>query len=238
MKKVLSKRILISFMLFFCIVATRSTFAKASMASEAQKYTLGETYRGTTWYDKYYKFTIPEKSHVSLRVTIEEGYGEFVLYDSKGNGILYNSNFNWKENGATGIYKGSGYRTLKKGTYYLKVATTLYNGKHYTFKIQAEKLITLPKGSFSSLKSNKAGQMTVVCKAAKKAIGYRIQYSTDYRFRSGVKTVYATSKTKTIKGLKKGKKYYVKVCPFNVYDDGEYAFGANSSIKAVTVKKK
>lgn len=235
MKKVLSKRILVFFMLFFCVVLSRSTYVKASMASEAQKYTLGETYRGEVYYDSaYYKFTITQKSHVSLSMTTTKESCKVTLYNSKGKVVLSTDNLTWKANNATEIYKGSGYRTLAKGTYYLDV----HNTGTYTFKIRAEKLITLSKGSFSSLKSNKAGQMTVVCKAAKKALGYRIQYSTDYRFKSGVKTVYATSKTKTIKGLKKGKKYYVKVCPFNVYDDGEYAFGANSGIKAVTVKKK
>lgn len=50
------------------------------------------------------------------------------------------------------------------------------------FKIQAEKQIKLPKGSVSFLKSNKKVQMTIKCKSVKNAIGYRIQYSTDYRF--------------------------------------------------------
>lgn len=50
------------------------------------------------------------------------------------------------------------------------------------FKIQAEKQIKLPKGSVSALKSNKKVQMTIKCKSVKNAIGYRIQYSTDYRF--------------------------------------------------------
>lgn len=245
MKKALSKRILVFFMLFFCVVVSRSTYVEASMASEAQKYTLGETYRGAVnedsdSYTDYYKFTIKQKSHVSLSAASANYKGEFwfALFNSQGKSVLSNSNIKWKKNNATGVYKGSGYRTLEKGTYYLGIHDEYGCEYTYSFKIRAEKLITLSKGSFSSLKSNKAGQMTVVCKAAKKALGYRIQYSTDYRFRSGVKTVYATSKTKTIKGLKRGKKYYVKVCPFNVYNDGEYVFGTNSGIKAVTIKKK
>lgn len=208
---------------------------EASMASEARDYTLGEIYRGSTWNSVYYKFTIEQKSHVSLLVTTNDDYAEFILYNSTGRILLSSSNLTWKKNNATGVRKGNGYRTLAKGVYYLEIK---YANHDYSFKIQPEKLITLAKGAFSSLKSKKAGQMTVVSKKIPKAIGYRIQYSTDYRFRKGVKTVYTTSRTKTIKGLKKGKKYYVKVCPFNVYDDGEYVFGANSYVKAVTVKKK
>ena len=67
---------------------------------------------------------------------------------------------------------------------------------------------------------------------------YRIQYSTDYRFRKGVKTIYSPTRTKTLTKLAKGKRYYVKVCPFTVYDDGEYVFGMNSYVKAIYVRKK
>lgn len=80
--------------------------------------------------------------------------------------------------------------------------------------------------------------MTVKCASAKNAIGYRIQYSTDYKFKKGVKTVYSAGTTRTIKGLKKGKQYYVKVCPYTVYDDGTKVYGQNSYVKTVVVKKK
>ena len=103
---------------------------------------------------------------------------------------------------------------------------------------EAEKQIKLPKGTLKSLKSAKKGHMTVKCASAKNAIGYRIQYSTDYKFKKGVKTVYSATTTKTIKGLKKGKRYYVKVCPYTVYDDGTRVFGQNSYVKTVVVKKK
>lgn len=138
-------------------------------------------------------------------------------------------------NTVTGVGKGSQYRTLSKGTYYLEDAGRNTN---FSFKIQAEKQIKLPKGNISSLKSNKKGRMTVKCKSVKNATGYRIQYSTDYRFKKGVKTVYSPTTSKTIKGLKKGKRYYVKVCPYNVYDDGTYIFGQNFYIKKVVIKKK
>ena len=110
--------------------------------------------------------------------------------------------------------------------------------RDFNFKITAESLITFPRGSFTSLKSNKSGQVTVGCKAVSNAIGYRIQYSTDYRFRKGVKTVYSPTRVKTLTKLTKGKRYYVRVCPYTVYDDGEHAFGANSYVKSVYVKKK
>lgn len=79
--------------------------------------------------------------------------------------------------------------------------------------------------------------MTVKCKSTTNAIGYRIQYSQDYKFKKGVKTAYSPTTTYTIKKLAKGKRYYVKVCPYTVYDDGTYVFGRNSYVKQVFVKK-
>lgn len=38
--------------------------------------------------------------------------------------------------------------------------------------------------------------------------------------------------------LKKGIRYYVKVCPYTIYDDGTKVFGQNSLAKTVVVKKK
>lgn len=39
------------------------------------------------------------------------------------------------------------------------------------------------------------------------------------------------------KKLAKGKRYYVKVCPYTVYNDGTYVFGQNSYVKQVFIKK-
>ena len=148
-------------------------------------------------------------------------------------------NVSYKENTVTGKGTARVAKTLNAGIYYLEVYAydNVYHDMEYYFTIQAEPLITLSRGTITSLKSKKAGQITVSCKSASNAIGYRIQYSTDYRFRKGVKTVYSPSKVKTLTKLSKGKRYYVKVCPYTVYDDGEYAFGMNSYVKAVYVKK-
>lgn len=102
--------------------------------------------------------------------------------------------------------------------------------------MQAENPITLSKGVITSLKSKKSGQMTVSCQSVKNAIGYRIQYSTDYRFKKGVKTVYSPTRIKTLTKLGKKKRYYVKVTPYTVYSDGVYAWGGTSYVKSAVVK--
>ena len=124
--------------------------------------------------------------------------------------------------------RGQVSRTLNAGTYYLKMRTY----RDHDFRITAEPLITLARVSITSLKSNKSGQLTVSCKSVPYAIGYRIQYSTDYRFRKGVKTIYSPVRIKTLTKLSKGKRYYVRVTPYTVYTDGEHAWGATSYVKS------
>lgn len=226
------------------IVFINCIIVHASIKDEAQDYTLGDTVRMKSEYvgqDYYFKFSLNQMSHVSLEAKSipEEGYyagkPDFYIYNSSGKAVFYNQNVIWKTNKVEGYFYATGYRTLPKGEYYLRVNDG--NRIEYSFRLQAENKIFLRRGEISLLKSNRAGQMTITCKTVNNAIGYRIQYSTDYRFKKNVKTIYSESKTKTVTNLKKGVKYYVKIQPFNVYDDGEYEFGVNSLVKGVTIKK-
>lgn len=205
----------------------------ASMTDEAIEYTMGETYRGE-YGTTYYYFTLDQKSHVSLNVKLSEVYStNFTIYDADGKKYLIPGNVAYTENAVSGIWTGTAARTLKAGTYYLEIWN---HGGEYYFNLQAEDPITLAKGSIKSLKSSKSGQMTVSCQNVNNALGYRIQYSTDYRFKKGVKTVYSPTKVKTLTKLSRGKRYYVKVTPYTVYSDGSYAWGGTSYVKAAVVK--
>lgn len=239
MKKDVSRFIKIFLLVLSCIIFCKGEMVSvsASMQDEAINYTLGETYKVSGPSINYYTFTLSKKSHVSMKVNYNEEYYHIVLYNSQGKTLFAGNNINWTENKTTEVYKGTISRTLPKGKYYLEIEPSGNHFYYIQFKLQAEDLITLPKGSVSSLKSNRSGQMTVICNNVSRAIGYRIQYSTDYRFRKGVKTVYSTSRSKVISKLKKGTRYYVKVCPFSVYDDGSYVFGANSAIRYVTTAR-
>lgn len=246
MKKKLMKNVIMVTLCFCCIFLFKSITVNAAMADEAEDYDLGETYYGGfhngvySSEERYFKFTIPEKSHTTLYVTFQRyGDGEYgyntSIYNAQGKKVLKSDDLSYRQNKTTGKYTANQFRNLPSGTYYLAIDAYRVD---FSFKIQAEKQIKLSKGSISSLRSNKKGQMTVKCKTIKNAIGYRIQYSTDYKFKKGVKTVYSPTTSKTIKSLKKGKRYYVKVCPYNVYDDGTYIFGQNSYVKKVVIKKK
>ena len=240
--------------MFLCVIVIlgfRSSTVQAAMADLAADYEMGTEYTGyvTGTYGqdteevgaRYFRFNITEKSHVTLYCWYKDnGYGG-TIYDSKGKAVLRVQDLKFQTDQATGWSQAKLSRELSAVTYYLKIDDNGGRGiQSFDFKfiIQAEKQIKLSKGTLKSLKSTKKGQMTVKCASAKNAIGYRIQYSTDYKFKKGVKTVYSAGTTRTIKGLKKGKRYYVKVCPYTVYDDGTKVYGRNSYVKTVVVKKK
>lgn len=204
----------------------------ASMADEAIEYTMGETYRGELG-TTYYRFTLSKKSHISLNTKVRYTGDNFTIYGTNGRPYLISGNISYTENVTTGFYTGMASRTLGAGTYYLEICGY---GREYYFNLQAENPITLSKGVITSLKSKKSGQMTVSCQNVKNAIGYRIQYSTDYRFKKGVKTIYSPTRIKTLTKLGKKKRYYVKVTPYTVYSDGVYAWGGTSYVKSAVVK--
>ena len=204
----------------------------ASMADEAIEYTMGETYRGGSG-TVYYYFTLNKKSHISLNVKAKRYRADFTIYDANGKTYLIPANVAYTENTVSGIHTGVASRTLNAGTYYVKIYIW---SEEYYFNLQAEDPITLSRGSITSLKSSKSGQMTVSCQNVNNALGYRIQYSTDYRFKKGVKTVYSPTRVKTLTNLSRGKRYYVKVTPYTVYSDGSYAWGGTSYVKTAVVK--
>lgn len=206
----------------------------ASMADEAIPYTMGETYRGQHYYNKYYSFTLKERTHIFLRTEVGGGTVGYCIYNSSGRQYLDSDNVRYKHNVTTDVYVGTASRTLPAGTYYLEIES---NSTEYYFALNADKTIVLAKGSITSLKSKKSGQITVSCKSVPNAIGYRIQYSTDYRFRKGVKTIYSPVRIKTLTRLAKGKRYYVRVTPYTVYTDGEHAWGGTSYVKSAVAKK-
>ena len=235
MKKCITKISVVLLVVFMCATGYFAP-VYASVEDEAMNYTLGETYHGSDYADDSYRFTLSRKCHVTFNMIMygSKDYYYIELLNSSGRTVFYGHNITWSYNRVKNIAKGRVSRTLPAGTYYFQIKTC----HEYDFKFQAEPLITFPRGAITSLKCKKAGQATVVCKAAPNAIGYRIQYSTDYRFRKGVKTVYSPLRTKTLTKLAKGKRYYIKVCPYTVYDDGEHAMGMNSYVKSLYVRKR
>lgn len=85
-----------------------------------------------------------------------------------------------------------------------------------------------------SVKSTSKGKVKVSFKKAKGATGYQILYSKNYG-RKYKKAGYTKKTSFTIKKLKSGKYYYIKVRPYKVID-GKKCFGYYSSSWGIRVK--
>ncbi len=80
--------------------------------------------------------------------------------------------------------------------------------------------------------------MTVkISKKVSGAAGYQITYATNKTFKKNKKNVNMTSTSKTIKNLKKGTTYYVKVRAYAKDSKGKKVYGSYSKVKKVKIKK-
>lgn len=121
------------------------------------------------------------------------------------------------------------------GTY-----TVTVKGK---FKYQYTKNLTFtinPKGTeISKLTAGKKAFTVAVKKQATQTTGYEISYSTDKNFKkTATKSAKITSSktvSKKISGLKKGKKYYVKIRTYKTVKSKKY-YSAWSKVKTVKAK--
>jgi len=93
-----------------------------------------------------------------------------------------------------------------------------------------------PKKQKASAKTRKGKKITLKWKKDIRATGYQVQYSTDRKFKKGVKVKkigrYKTT-SQTFKGLKRGKNYYIRVRSYkNIKSGGKTKplYGAWSSI--------
>jgi hypothetical protein len=96
-----------------------------------------------------------------------------------------------------------------------------------TTKLKAPKI--------TSAKNKKGKKVLVKYKKVAGAAGYQIAYSTKASM-SGKRTVNSRKTSFTLKGLKKGKIYYIRVRAYQVVD-GVRVYSAYSTKKKVKIKK-
>ncbi len=101
--------------------------------------------------------------------------------------------------------------------------------------VKAEAKTKVEKVVLSSVKNTDSGKVSVKYKKTPGAKGYQIQYSTDKKFKKGVKSKTTAKTTYQLSGLVPGTKYYVHVCAY-VTKSGKKVYGSWSGTKAVTVK--
>lgn len=142
-------------------------------------------------------------------------------------------------------------KTTSKTSYTVK---NLKAGKSYKFKVRAVRASDNIKGDFSSvltvktspkkvtldtLKSKKKKQAVVTWKTVSGATGYEVKYSTSKKFTKKTTATTTVKKDKTnkitLKKLKSGKKYYVKVRAYKVVD-GKKIYGSYSRKGTITIK--
>ncbi len=101
-------------------------------------------------------------------------------------------------------------------------------------------IVVTPKAiSIKSLKSSKAKMAAVTWKKDAKVTGYKIQYATKSNFK-GAKTVTAKKNrtvSATLKKLKGGSKYYVRIRSYKKVDKKTTVYSTWSKAKTVKVKK-
>ena len=118
-------------------------------------------------------------------------------------------------------------------------ATSTYNKRSVSVTLQ----VRPKKASLSSTKAVKGKKLTVKWKKDSKATGYQIQYCLKKNFKGAKKVVikkYKTTST-TIKKLKAGKKYYVRIRAYKtvkVDKKSQTLYGDWSAVKSTSKIKK
>lgn len=122
-----------------------------------------------------------------------------------------------------------------------------YNGKHkYNFShtvkfnitLQAKwKKVTVKKTTISKLNNTKSKKLSVKIKKVSDANGYEVSYATNKKFKSAKKQI-TVKTTITLKNMKKGKTYYVRVRAYKLDSVGEKVYGKWSKIKKMKIEKR
>lgn len=96
--------------------------------------------------------------------------------------------------------------------------------------------ISLKRVALQKPTNPRSQKMKLCWKKIAHADGYQVIYATNQKLRKP-KTKTTASKTLTIKKLKKGKTYYVKVRAYKLDSAGKKVFGAYSKARKVTIQK-
>lgn len=133
-------------------------------------------------------------------------------------------------------------KNVKNGVkYYYTVFAVMSDGKTRLSGYSKTGLnrIHLTRPTLAKVYSSGAGKIAVQWKKNSSCTGYVIQYATDKNYKKNAKMVVLNGKNKfrkTLTGLKKGKKYYVRIRTYRKVGSQKHV-SAWSASKTVTVKK-
>ena len=100
------------------------------------------------------------------------------------------------------------------------------------------KSVKLPKAKITKLQSTKPSNLKIKIKKVKKVLGYKVNISQNKKFKKS-KTYKIKKNQKTVKGLKQGKKYFVKVRAYKkikVKEKSRIVYGKWSKVKSMKIK--
>lgn len=98
--------------------------------------------------------------------------------------------------------------------------------------------VTVKKPSIKKAVSNSKQNVKVVVNKVPGAKGYKLLYTTDKKFKKGIKTVSIGKTSVTLAKLKNGKTYYVKVCAYEKDSKRDNVYGPYSKVKQVKTRNK
>ncbi|MCI9176240.1 MAG: peptidoglycan DD-metalloendopeptidase family protein [Lachnospiraceae bacterium] len=116
-----------------------------------------------------------------------------------------------------------------KMSYYTRIT------KSQTLYARWETVAKPKKAVISSLKKRGKGKFLVKYRKISGSDGYEICYSTNKKFRSSVKKTDTSALSKTVKGLKEKKNYYMRVRAYKTDSTGSKVYGNYSKTKKVKV---
>ena len=134
--------------------------------------------------------------------------------------------------------KGYAFKGWYTNSNYTKKITSIKKGskKNYTVYAKWSK-IKVKKTTGLKVTNTNGRNLVVKYSKVSGAKGYQITYATNSKFTKGKKVVNTTKRTKTIKKLKKGKTYYVRVRAYKKDSTGRKVYGKYSKVKKVKITK-
>ena len=183
--------------------------------------------------EDYYKINLPAKGNYPIIYRADDGVCvQWTLYDSNFQKLSANSTFGGSEDTFT---------VERAGTYYIRIVNRFDEKPTYWFKVvgktPAKKTtvkVTAPKATYIK-KLTKGSKRFKVSVKKQSVTGYQVQYSLKSNFK-GSKTKSFKGTSYTVKGLKRKKKYYVRVRSYKKYGS-KTLYSAWSGKKSVKTKK-
>ncbi|MBE5870197.1 MAG: hypothetical protein E7294_02895 [Lachnospiraceae bacterium] len=102
--------------------------------------------------------------------------------------------------------------------------------------VKTPTVVKAEKAKIASVKNKKAKQAIVTIANMEGAAGYEVTYADNRKFKKA-KTKVVKKNVYTIKRLKKGKTYFIKVRAYKLDASGKKIFGDYSAVKKVKIKK-